>query len=32
MVTDKQVRRLFEVQNRYEHKYKAADAAYLMAA
>lgn len=27
MVTDKQVRRLFEVQNRYEHKYKAADAA-----
>lgn len=27
MVTDKQVRRLFEMQNRYEHKYKAADAA-----
>jgi hypothetical protein len=27
MVTDQQVRRLFDVQNRYEHKYQAADAA-----
>jgi hypothetical protein len=27
MVTDKQVRRLFEMRNKYEHKYKAADAA-----
>ena len=27
MVTDKQVRRLFTVQNKYEHRYQAADAA-----
>ena len=27
MVTDQQVRRLFDVQNRYEHQYQAADAA-----
>jgi hypothetical protein len=29
MVTDQQVRRLFDVQNEYEHKYQAADAAGL---
>ena len=27
MVTDQQVRRLFDVQNKYEHQYQAADAA-----
>ena len=27
MVTDRQVRRLFAVQNKYEHQYQAADAA-----
>jgi len=27
MVTDRQVRRLFDVQNKHEHQYQAADAA-----